>query len=127
MILAGEAQRRLAHRLIDAAPAGYAVTVKENTRTTDQNARLWPSLSDVSQQVEWYGQRLTPAEWKDVFTAALKKSKVVPGIDGGFVIVGGRTSTMSKRQFSDLLALIYAFGDERGVLWSEPNPYEETT
>jgi hypothetical protein len=45
---------------------------------------------------------------------------VVPGINGGFVVCGQHTSTMGKKQFSDLIELMYAFGSERGVKWSEP-------
>ncbi len=52
-------------------------------------------------------------------TAGLKKQKAVPGIDGGFVVVGGSTSKMTKSEFSDLLELIYSFGAERGVEWKE--------
>ncbi|MGM0584236.1 MAG: recombination protein NinB [Pseudomonadota bacterium] len=120
VILRGDSQRAFAKRLIDAAPQDFCVVVKEATRTNDQNSKLWPMLQDVSRQVEWYGQRLTKEEWKDVFTAGLKRQKVVPGIDGGFVVVGAHTSTMGKREFSDLIELIYAFGAEHGVRWSEP-------
>lgn len=38
----------------------------------------------------------------------------------GFVALGQRTSTMSKGTFSELVELIFAFGAERGVRWSEP-------
>lgn len=118
LILTGEAARKAACREVLAAPEGYAVTIGERTRTLDQNAALWPALTDISQQVDWYGSRLTPEEWKDVFSAALTKQKVVPGLDGGFVVCGQRTSKMGKREFSDLLDLIHAFGIERGVVWS---------
>ena len=104
-----------------AAPDGFAVTIGERTRTLDQNAKLWPMLHDVAQQVDWYGNRLSEDEWKDVFSAALKKQKVVPGLDGGFVVCGQSTSKMGKREFADLIELIYAFGAERGVAWSEPH------
>ena len=53
-----------------------------DVRTLDQNSRLWAMLTELSRQVEWYGQRLRPEEWKDVMTAALKKQRAVPGIDG---------------------------------------------
>lgn len=89
-------------------------------RTLDQNAKLWPMLTDVSRQVDWHGEKLTPEEWKDVFTAGLKRQKAVPGIDGGFVVLGAHTSTMDKREFIDLIELIAAFGSERDVIWSEP-------
>ena len=52
---------------------------------------FWAMLTDISNQVDWYGQKLTPEEWKEVFTAAMKKQKVVPGIDGGFVVCGSST------------------------------------
>ena len=61
----------------------------------------------------WYGQKLTAEEWKDVLTAALKKEKVVPGINGGFVVLGQRTSKMSKDEFSELIELTHAFMAER--------------
>lgn len=118
LILTGEAARKAACREILTAPEGYAVTIGERTRTLDQNAALWPALTDISQQVDWYGNRMTPEEWKDVFSAALTKQRVVPGLDGGFVVCGQRTSKMGKREFSDLLDLIHAFGAERGVQWS---------
>ena len=104
------------------AEAGMVVEVRigEEKRTPDQNRKLWPMLTDVSRQVDWYGQKLRPEDWKDVFTASLRQQRVVPGLDGGFVVLGLRTSKMRKREFSDLIELIYAFGAEREVEWSEP-------
>jgi hypothetical protein len=43
----------------------------------------------------------------------------VPGVDGGFVALGVRTSKMSKAEFSEYIEAIYAFGSERSVTWSE--------
>lgn len=104
---------------VKTAPDGFVVEVKPATRTLDQNALLWPLLAAVSDQVEWYGQRLTADEWKDVFTASLKKQKAVPGIDGGFVVCGSSTRIMSKAEFSELIELIHAFGAERNVEFDE--------
>ena len=84
--------RRRAGQDVASAPDGWIVTVSEPTRSLDQNALMWPLLDDIARQVEWYGNKLTPDEWKDVFTAALRKEKVVPGINGGFVVLGQRTS-----------------------------------
>ena len=114
--------RKLAAAYCMTAPDGYVCTIQEKTRTLEQNSKLWPMLGDVSKQVEWYGQYLSDEEWKDVFTAALKRQKVVPGIDGGFVVCGQRTSKMGKKEFSELIELIYAFGTERNVKWSEDDP-----
>ena len=116
--LTGEVAKKAACREILAAPEDYVVALAEPTRSLDQNSLLWPLLTEVSKQVDWYGNKLTADEWKDVFSAALKKQKVVPGLDGGFVVCGQSTSRMSKREFSDLVELIYAFGADRGVVFS---------
>lgn len=102
-------------RQIMAANWGKVITLEDPTRTLEQNARMWAMLGDVSAQVDWYGQKLTSEEWKDVFSAALKRQKVVPGLDGGFVVCGQRTSKMTKRDMSDLIELMNAFAAERGV------------
>jgi hypothetical protein len=108
---------------IMSAPDGWVVSLREPTRTLDQNALLWPLLTDLARQVDWpvngKVQKLKPEEWKDIMTASLKQEqRVASGVDGGFVILGRRTSTMGKREFSDLIEVIRAFGSERGVVWS---------
>lgn len=126
--LVHDVARQRAIQALRDAPNGYCVVIKEETRTLSQNAKLWPMLNDVARQVIWYGNKLSDDEWKDIFTAALKKQKVVPGIDGGFVVCGQRTSTMPKREFCDLIELIYSFGAQQNVLWSEQSmrAYEES-
>ena len=112
--------RRRACEAIQNAPDGHIVKITEPTRTLEQNAALWSMLGDISRQIEWYGRKLTPEDWKNVFSASLRKLEVVPNLDGtGFVALGQSTSKMPKREFSDLLELISAFASERGVLWSD--------
>lgn len=81
---------------------------------------MWAMLRDLSQQVVWHGQKLHEAEWKDVMTAALKRQKVVPGIDGGFVVIGARTSKMPVAEMCELIELVEAFGTQQGVRFSAP-------
>ena len=106
-------------------PVRVTVAEAKRTRTVDQNSRLWALLTDVSRQVEWPVdgrlQKLPPEDWKDIFTAGLRKGqRVAQGIEGGFVMLGGRTSRMSVGEMIDLQMLIEAFGAERGVVWREP-------
>jgi len=101
------------------AGGAVVVTLGREKRSLDQNSKLWPMLTDISDQVEWTGRLLTKEDWKEIITAGLKQQKAVPGIDGGFVVLGARTSTMSKEEFSNLIELIYAFGAQQGVNWSE--------
>jgi hypothetical protein len=114
-ILQHELARKRALAYVADCPAGWVVTVKPPTRSLDQNAKLWACLSDLASQVVWHGQRLEASEWKDVMTAALKRQKVVPGLEGGFVVLGSSTSRMGKAELSELIDLIHAFGAQHDV------------
>ncbi|CAI1181796.1 recombination protein NinB [Serratia proteamaculans] len=96
-----------------------AVTIQEPTRSLEQNARLWATLRDISEQVIWYGRKMDSESWKHVFSAALKKQVTVPGIEGGFVVLGQSTSKMRVGEMRDLIELINAFGAEHGVHFSD--------
>lgn len=111
--------RNNAIQCVQQAPDGYCVEVKPKTRTLEQNARMWAMLGDVARQVEWYGRKLTPENWKDMFSASLKKQDVVPAIDGGFVVLGQSTSKMSVAQMTELQELISAFGSDKNIKWSD--------
>lgn len=67
----------------------------------------------------WHGQHLTPEDYKDVLMASLRRARIVPGIDGGFVPIGMRTSELTKAEFAELLDLIDAFGAQHGVEFSD--------
>ncbi len=98
----------------------YVVEVKPLTRTIEQNKILWAMLTDVSEQVNWHGNKLSPEDFKHIFSAALSQQRVVPNIDGnGFVVLGKSTSKMSVAEMSDMIELIQAFGAERGVKFNE--------
>lgn len=119
----GQADRNLIARWAmdeQNVPAGTTVEFRAPRRSTDQNALMWSLLGQISKQVDWYGQKLSSEDWKDVLTASLRRTRVVPGIDAGtFVPLGMRTSQMSKSEISELLELIYAFGAEREVKFRE--------
>ena len=93
-----------------------------DTRTDEQNRKLWPMLQDVASQVEWFGQMLKKEDWKLIFLAALnRETRIVPNLENnGFVNLSTSSSKLSKAQFSDLIELIYQLGAERGVVWTDP-------
>ena len=98
--------------------------IRPEKRSDAQNKRLWAMLADISAQVDWYGQKLTSEEWKDVFSASLKRTKVVPGLDGGFVVCGQSTSKMTKAEMCELQELMEAFGAEKGVKFRAPEGWQ---
>ena len=110
---------------IQAGPVEVALRRPGQKRTSDQNRKLWPMLADIAKQVQWPVNgamgHLPPEDWKDVLTAGLdSEQRVAQGINGGFVMLGRKTSRMKKAEFAELIELIYVFGAEHGVAWSEP-------
>lgn len=97
----------------------------QSIRSHDQNARMWAMLTDLSKQVKWPVdgelQWLTKEDWKVIMTAGLvRHQRIAKGIEGGFVMLGSSTSKMPKAQMTELLELMFAFGAEHGVVWTDP-------
>ena len=97
-------------------------------RTTDQNKKMWPMLTDIAKQKkwphtqngEWVIDNMSPMSWKAVLTAAFEGAVMMAqGIGGGMVMVGASTSNYGARKFSDLIEFLYAQGGEWGIVWSE--------
>ena len=121
-VLAHDEARRRAIATVEAAPAGYSVTIKPPTRSLDQNAALWPILEAFSEQLEWPVNgamtKLTSEEWKHIPSAAFQgeSMRLAQGLNGGVVMLGMRTSKMGKRQFSEFLEFLHATAADRGVV-----------
>ena len=129
--LIGPAQVELAHHLIDQAsrqPEPHIVNVRAPTRTTEQNAKMWAMLSDVS-RAKPEGRLWIPDTWKAAFMQSCgHQCQFAEGLDNsGPFPVGFRTSHLNKQQMGDLIEVIYEYGSRFYVPWSEPNPYEEKT
>lgn len=118
-ILVHDQARKGAQEAVKQAPEGYCVEIKPKNRSIEQNARMWAMLGEISKQVDWYGRKLTPENWKDVFSAALKKQDVVPALEGGFVVLGQSTSKMTVKEMTELQELMSAFGVEHDVRFSQ--------
>lgn len=117
--LAHATARQRAIDAVRAAPDGMVVEIRAKTRSLDANAKMWAMLTDLSRQLKWCDRDLSPADWKCLMTAHLKRHETVPGIDGGFVVLGAYTSQMTVRDMSDLIELMFAFGAENDVEWSD--------
>lgn len=122
-IINAESEFKLCGQWLRSLFAEYPYVVisakKGRDRTLEQNSMLWALLTDISNQVKWFEQYHTPEDWKDIITGSLKQGRFVPGIEGGFVVVGMRTSKMTRQVFSELVNYIFSFGAEKGVVWSE--------
>lgn len=113
-------ERQKAAQAVSKAPLGAFFDLRENTRSIDQNNLLWQRLTELSNQLDWGGQKLTPDDWKDVMTAGLRRARIVPNIDGdGFVQIGLHTSGLTTAEMTDLLDLMSAFAANHGVTFKD--------
>jgi hypothetical protein len=124
----GDADReRVGEVLRSAASIGMRVEIKEAKRSLEQNDLMWARLTDVAEQVIWHGKKHNPKDWKDIFTAGLRRSHVVPNIDGdGFVQLGLHTSDLTKDEMGNLLDLMDAFAANHGVKFSDPKEQDSS-
>jgi hypothetical protein len=120
-VLSHDLARQRALEAVKTAPDGFAVSVAEPTRSLSQNSAQWPILEAFAQQLEWpVNGRMTKLDaddWKAILTAAYRRelARVAPGLDGGMVLLGARTSKFSKQEFSGWLEFLHAVAADRGV------------
>lgn len=105
------------------------IIIQERKRSGDQNRKLWPLLHDLSRQVEWFGQKYSPEDWKDLISALVAKTKkqeqrTAPAIGGGVVMFGSRTSKMRVSEMVEVIEAIYWFGTEQNVKFSDESRLE---
>lgn len=118
IILSGPYSRQRAHQLIERAPDGLVVNVRQPKRSDDQNAKMWAMLSDIS-RAKPEGRRHTPDDWKAIFMHACGwEVQFVEGLDGRPFPQGFRSSQLNKGQMADLITFIGAYGDQHGVVWT---------
>ena len=117
ILLISETQRAFARGLIDKAPPYSRVEIKGPRRTIEQNDMMWGLLTNLSNQLVWHGQKLSPEDWKLVMLDGLKRERrLVPNINGdGFVDLGRSSRDLSKEEMSQLIELIICFGANHGV------------
>ena len=61
---------------------------------------------------------LTDEEWKDILTAAFEgetSPRISPGLEGGMVMLGRRTSRYGKKRFSEWLDWLNAASHHAGI------------
>ena len=121
--ISDDSDRRNASDRCLVAAIGTRVEFKLPRRSPEQSNLMWARLNDIADQAVWHGQKLEPTDWKDMFTAGLRRARIVPNIDGdGFVQLGLHTSDLTKEEMSNLLDLMDAFAAQRGITFKEqPN------
>jgi len=92
---------------------------KATIRSLKANSKMWPMLRDISKQVELHGEKHNETIWKYILTAAWGDQYFVTGIAGVPVQIPLETSKLTSKRFSEWIEVLYAYGSEKGVRWSE--------
>lgn len=106
---------------LTAGDTRLTLEIRPEKRSDAQNALMWSCLTDLSNQVTWFGKKLTKEGWKDFITGHLDGQDLVPNMDGtGFISIqrGRSTSKMTKSEMTAVIDLAHAFGSENSVNWS---------
>jgi hypothetical protein len=97
-------------------------------RTEEQNNLLQPACRDLARSLTWKGFTLTADDWRHLICAAILGQKIVPGLTGGLVALGGSSKKLNKQQATDAIEMIFEIGDQpwtydpsltKPVVWKE--------
>jgi hypothetical protein len=123
IILTDSETRERAVSWVRKAPKGAVLTLVEKKRSLPQNDKMWAMLTDIARQAEWAGKKRNTKVWKDLFSAAVLTAQggveVVPGLEGGIMLVGLRTSEMDVGGMADLITYMEAWGAQNGVTFTD--------
>lgn len=127
VILNSKPQRDAARHLIDCAPVGAIVTVREAVRSPEQNKIFHAICSEIARSpVQWAGKRRNAEEWKVLLVSGHTKAtdgevELVPGLEGEFVNIRESTARMNKARASSLIEYTLAWCANHGIELTNPN------
>lgn len=93
--------------------------------SAEQRSLLFALCRDLARQLPFPGGgSANPTAWKD-FLVGLYRGEQIVREGAVVVIVGGSVSQATRREMSDLIEFVEAYGATRGVRFSAPTRYEE--
>jgi hypothetical protein len=131
-IMAHDLARANAVQAVRQAPVGFVVQIGEPIKKRHQEEKYHAMIGDIAKQCEFMGGRLDSDDWKrllvDMFAKVMRDmgtplhhdGRVIPSLDFQRVVqLGVQTREFRVREAADFIEYLYAFGAERGVVWSE--------
>lgn len=138
-ILAHAEARRRAVQAVQNAPDGNWVVIDEPKKKREQEEKYHAQIGDIAKQCDYHLRKLRPESWKRLLVEAFvqvmreeakaqgkpdpfpRGGALLPSLDGLRIVqVEVLTRDFTVKQASEFIEYLYAFGAERGVVWSEP-------
>lgn len=95
----------------------------EDLNSWEQKKRFHAMVRDIARSIPvWCEMQMDEEDWKRLLIAGAFGQKVVPNpIGDGFLVMNkSRVREMLKPNMTDLITQLLAFGNERGVEWTDP-------
>lgn len=105
--------------------------LRQETRSTEQNALLHALIGEIAEQAEWAGRKWDAEVWKRLLVAAWTRARgehvlLVPALDGmGVDMVPARTSRLSRSECAELIDFVQAWAAEHGIATGQHGLIEE--
>ena len=94
----------------------------DEKRNSEQNRAQWVYLNEWAKTKTWQvngaATKLSAEDWKSILTVAFEgetRPRVAPGLNGGMVFLGQRTSNYGKKRFSEWLDFLAAISAEHDI------------
>jgi hypothetical protein len=127
-----QARSNAAH-CVNTAPEGWRVTVQPPVKRREQEEKYHAQIADIAAQTTYAGRKWNEDDMKriliDEFADEMRRagtplhhdSRLIPSENGQRVIqLGIQSRDFYKEEASDFISFLNAWGDERDVVWSEP-------
>ena len=112
----GESKRLRALEAVSKAPDGLILTIKDSTRSLDQNAKFHALCNDATKTMTYMGRVLKTDQWKVLFIsghaiATKIGADMVPGLEGEFVNLRESSAQMGVKRMASLIEYTQAYID----------------
>lgn len=129
--MAHDQARQRAVQAVQDAPEGFMVVISEPVKKRIQEEKYHAMIGDISKQCEHIGRKWDLDDMKrllvDEFAEEMRlagtplhhDSRVTPSLDGKRIVqLGIQTREFRVKEAAQFIEYLYAFGAERGVVFS---------
>ncbi len=89
----------------------------QDMSTLEQRKLLNSACRDLSEQLRWHGNHLSTDDFRHLLSGTILGWRLMPAIDkgegkaAGFIMLGGSSLDLSKKQCMDAIELAFTLGD----------------